>query len=217
MMNETITTRDDHLGQLVALRNRYRELCGLQAERLEAISIGSPLDEIAVDVERVVMAEETSIIEEFARIVEGFPTYEGEPVRTVSTPHQKQSWFSIRRPVEVLVEEEDPSAVEARLQDARLLHIVNSLLEDLSERRASLQHASYTVKRVVVGLNQSAAYSISEVGTRKIERERHRLEVLVSLVERAISDIIVASRRIGMLADPSEGTPEDSGQLKLAG
>ncbi|MDW9478719.1 hypothetical protein GOB57_08380 [Sinorhizobium meliloti] len=202
-MNETIATRDDHLSQLVGLRKRYREICGLQAERLEMIAIGSVPDESAVEVERLVMVEEASLIDEFARVVEGFPVYGGEPVRTVAA-QQKQSWFPLRRPIEVLIEEEDPSAAEARLQDSRLLHIVNSLSEDLSERRASLQHASYSVKRVVVGLNQSAAYSISEGDTRKIERERHRLEMLVSLVERTISEVVIASRRIGWPTHPAQ-------------
>ncbi|MCV9963817.1 hypothetical protein OIU34_18225 [Pararhizobium sp. BT-229] len=218
-MNDMITTRDDILSHLVSLRNRYREISGLQAERLDAIAIGHVPDEIAVDVERVVMVEEASVIEEFARVVEGFPAYLGEPARTVSAPQAKQSWFPLRRQADVLVEEEDPSAAEARLQDSRLLHIVNSLSEDLSERRASLQHASYTVKRVVVGLNQSAAYAISEDGTRKIVRERHRLETLVSLVERTISEIVVASRRIGMLAESPDAAAEKRApdQLRLAG
>jgi hypothetical protein len=216
-MNEMITTRDGHLSQLIALRNRYKELCGLQADRLEAISISNTLDEMAVDIERVVMVEEASVIEEFSHIVEDFPVYGGEQVRTVATPQQRQSWFSVRRPTEVLVEEEDPSAIEARLQDSRLIHIVNTLSEDLSERRSALQHASYTIKRVVVGLNQSAAYSISEDGTRKINRERHRLELLVSLVERTISDVVVATRRIGMLAEPTQGPSEATDNLRLAG
>jgi hypothetical protein len=217
-MNDMITTRDEILSHLVSLRNRYREICRLQAERLEAVEIEHVPGEADVDVERVVMIEEGAIIEEFASIAEGFPVYGGEPTITVSTSQAKQSWFTLRRPVEILVEEEDPSVAEARLQDSRILHISGSFAEDLSERRASLQHASYTIKRAVVGLNQSAAYSISEDATRKIDRERHRLETLVSIIERTISDIVIAARRISMVAEPAEvvGNPLPD-QLKLAG
>ncbi|MBY3433116.1 hypothetical protein HFN89_02835 [Rhizobium laguerreae] len=213
-MND-IATRDDDLSQLVALRNRYKEICELQSGRLDAIAIGNVPDEIAVGVERMAIEEEASVIEEFARLAGEFPAYSGEGVRTVSVTPQKPSWFALRRPADVLVEEEDPSAAEARLQDSRLLHLVVSFVGDLNERRASLQHASYTIKRVAVGLNQSAAYSISEDGARKIERERHRLETLVSLVERTTAEIVVASRRVGALAPTAEG--EGPEQLKLAG
>jgi hypothetical protein len=220
-MSEMIATRDDILSQLVALRNRYREICGLQSERLDAITIGNVPDDSDLSVERLVLAEEASVIREFGDLVSGFPTLIYDPVRTVSVVLQKQSWFALRRPADILVEEEDPMAAEARLQDSRLVQLIGSMTEALTDRRASLQHASYTVKRAVVGLNQSAAYSISEDGTRKIERERHRLETLVSLIERTISEIVVASRSIGMLDKLDEGeTPSvssQSDQLRLAG
>jgi hypothetical protein len=216
-MNDMIATRDEQLSQLVGLRNRYREICELQAGRLEAISIGDVPDDVAVGVERVVMVEETSVIDEFARLAGEFPAYAGEGVRTVAVTRQRQSWFPLRRHADVLVEEEDPSAAEARLQDSRLIHLIVSFTDDLNERRASLQHASYTIKRVVVGLNQSAAYSISEDDARKIERERHRLEMLVSLVERTTSEIVVAVRRIGALAPAAEAEGDGLEQLKLAG
>jgi hypothetical protein len=215
-MNDMIAARDEQLSHLVALRNRYREICELQAGRLDAISIGDVPDDIAVGVERVVMVEETAVIDEFARLAGEFPVYAGEGVRTVSVTPQRQSWFPLRRQADVLVEEEDPSAAEARLQDSRLIHLIVSFTGDLNERRASLQHASYTIKRAVVGLNQSAAYSISEDGARRIERERHRLETLVSIVERTTSEIVVASRRVGSLAPAGETESDGPEQLKLA-
>lgn len=217
-MHETLVARDDTLNQLVELRNRYKEIRNLQSDRLDAIGIDSVPDQLAVDVEKAVMASEAWVIEEFVRLVSAFPEYAGSAVQTVSTS-QKQSWFGVRRSVEVLVEAENPEAIEAKLQNSRLAHIVSAFVEELSERRASLQHASYSVKRVVVGLNQSAALSISPDSTRKIERERHGLEMLVSLVERTISEVVVSTRRIGMLADSltnKVSEPSPSTQLILA-
>ena len=220
-MTDSIAERNAVLDQMVALRTRYCELRRLQSERLDAITLGSVPDGVSLGVERVVMVEEQSVVDEFLRLAEAFPPHEGSDGHTVTAIQPRAGWFGLRRGQEVLVEAEAPELSEARLQDARLAHLLEGLAEDLSERRAALQHASYTIKRVVVGLNQSAEISIDEGGVRKIDRDRHGLETLVSLIERTIQDIVVDARRNDEVMDrrpkPAIGAPETSQTLLLAG
>lgn len=200
-MEDIIAKRDEILSGLVSLRGRYREMCVLQGARLGAISIASVPDDMAVGVERAVISEETSLLAEFIRLSSEFPACEVSQTTVVSVAKPRQGWLPILRQHEVLVEEDNPAAAEARLQDDRLIHLVNAVGEDVSQRRAELQHASYIIKRAVVGLNQSVSFSISEADTRPIERERHRLEGLVSLLEQTVTALVISGRQLGALAE----------------
>lgn len=218
-MTDTLAERDEILDQMVALRTRYAELRSLQSDRLDAITLSAVPDAVAIGVERIVMVEEIAILDEFVNLAERFPRQSGPAMQTVSSIQPRAGWFGLRKGHEVLVEVEAPELPEVRLQDARILHLLKAVSDDLSERRAALQHASYTLKRVVVGLNQSAAISIDDDAAREIERDRHGLETLVSLVDRTVQDLVVTYRRVGDLLDarePKEETAHDP-QLMLAG
>nr|WP_250808063.1 hypothetical protein [Neorhizobium tomejilense] len=224
-MTDMIAKRDVVLENLVSLRKRYFDLATRQSERLDAIRIETIPTAGFVGSERAVMAEESSMIEDFAKLVGEFPEFEPMPGFVVTKVEEKSRWFRIRKTHEVLKEAEPPEMPEARLQNARLLHLLETFGEDLSNRRVALQHASYTLKRAVVGLNQAASFSCDSEGARSIERDRHGLESLVSLIDRVILDIVVAARRIESLAaaraaaaapENAYGT-EDSASLMLAG
>lgn len=224
-MTDMIAKRDVVLENLVSLRKRYFDLATRQSERLDAIRIETIPTAGFMGSERAVMAEESSMIEDFAKLVGEFPEFEPMPGFVVTKVEEKSRWFRIRKTHEVLKEAEPPEMPEARLQNARLLHLLETFGEDLSNRRVALQHASYTLKRAVVGLNQAASFSCDSEGARSIERDRHGLESLVSLIDRVILDIVVAARRIESLAaaraaaaapENAYGT-EDSASLMLAG
>ncbi len=202
-MEDIMASRNEILERLVTLRLKHAELIRQQSDRFEAVSISSVPDGTALDLERIALVEEAALADEFISLAEGFPAACDEaPSATVEPSYTegKTRWFGLRRanePPPVPVVRPFP---EEMLQLRRLIHLVSCFAENMSERRLSLQHASYTLKRVVVGLNQSAAFSIDETGKRKIDRDRHGLEVLVSLVDRSTLDLVLRTRRLEVVS-----------------
>jgi hypothetical protein len=199
-MNDTIAARDEVLSRLVDLKNTHADMMVRQAERLDGIVINDVPSMDFVKAEQEVMARLSELVSDFAQLAEGFPVFIGRPGVVVDRFEEKTRWFGFRKNHEIMREAESPDLPEARLQDARLDHILESLGGDLAKRRLALQHASYTIKRAVVGLNRAAAYSLEDGGTRLIERERHALETLVSVVDRVILEIVVSIRRLEGIA-----------------
>jgi len=210
-MNDAITARGEVLEQLVSLRKRHREIVRLQRERLEGVDVDSP--SVDMEAEREALEAERSVIEGFVSAASGFPAYVASPV-TVAVRERRGFRLPLGKPVETLVEKDDPAGAEAVLQDARLRNLADTFTDDLADRRMSLQHLSYRIKRTVVGLNQSVTFSISEDDARQIERERHVLEGLASALDRSLAEIAVAARRVPRPAE--ESTDGESRPLLMA-
>jgi hypothetical protein len=201
-MNQSLATRNEVLEQLVRLKGRHATLAQLQFDRLSEVSISSVPDAVAVDLERVVIVEEQSVLEEFARLAAAFPAY----VPSVPEPDESETksdgfgWFSRKRREPACLPESVDDR-DAKLQHARLVQLLASVVESLGERRAALGHVSYLVKRAAVELNQSSAIVPDDHDARAIDRERHRLETLASMIDKTIGDVVLSSRAISDVWD----------------
>lgn len=223
-MKDVMASRNEILERLVTLRLKHAELIGQQSDRFEAVSISSVLDGTALELERIAFVEEAALADEFISLAEGFPACEEVPsaVVEISCTEGKSRWFGLRRASEPTVAPVVRPYTEETLQQRRLVHLVSCFADNMSERRLSLQHASYMLKRVVVGLNQSAAFSVDEIGRRKIDRDRHGLEVLVSLVDRSALELVLRARRLEAVSSRFVATAdyndnEETASDRLAG
>jgi hypothetical protein len=213
-MSEVMTARDRILDSLVAAVVDYEKLCNDQCDRLDGFRVESTRLSEGLSSEFKVMDDEIKLIADFIDTTDRFPKADLDETVTVTEKQiVRKSWFSWPRSEEVLKEIASPVSNEVKVQDARLLHLVDLMVTHIAARRARLAETEFNLKKFAVNLNDAERISVDEGDRKQISRDRYLVEQLVSNIEARRQELIIIGRKVVMLHERMQ-TPKPTGPVQ---
>jgi hypothetical protein len=214
-MKDKLLRRNAILDELVSIRSGLSRLACEHDERLASIGISlRDLSHILI-MENAALLQAGGLVERFASLVGEFPALGKQEPRSkpLPKPQGRLGRWGFKAAGQTARPSADAALLafnrEVALQDARVAHIVGAVHDFLRDRRIALQHGSYHVKKVVVSLNQAAAYLPEGEDATALHRQRHHLEMVVAGIERHSTDLVVRCRKLAGLVDV-HGRREDA-------